>query len=706
MAIFFFKMKMKKKAFSEMGEELKDEEWLLSRICLVTLPFSSHAIFWCNMSRMTTNYQFFEDLESAIARKKITVRVTRICYWNIVQDESYSEIFIHERKVTIQEIEFERYEAEKYYTCKVMVLYMNNEFYYKSCMVHVESAWFVLFYKEVEKVIRHDIETIVQLYLKPKCGHIGWLCDGTKVTGNLVNPEESVITSCDMEVQLRKVESIRKANELMCLKRFILEKNLQIKKERNQSAKRKSYKKIEDQPLCDYQDQDSGTIRIRIASAKKFLYLFCFPDKIWKIHMHSDHKDDINNDSIYSDEEVSYEELQDKYSLKDSLKKLKAQIKGATERVNVTKGKIARLNTRKAKLDEIISMGRPAGMKSGLGYSGKNLNHTIGTHVTQHESSYTTFGKLEGVFVKNILGRAEKRNLIKKHKLRKPPLMCDYCKMIGHMWHQCYRRIGDLKQGRKLNTHTLTKGEVKILCSLCPKKKKSELLPFDPEPERLQEVNLSSQGRWLERGSRIAENKAKQRFDSNLLWMIGCPTVAGVYRQTWASFSSNLLRMVGLARPSVVGYRDFSALATRDLPWTEVLALPSMVGSRARVGGTTPDPTPNIRPFPEFLTDSTREWLVDRDSLNIIVGKYFDEEVIELFRLENPFRGLGWVPLLRLSSDCYPDLVQEFYTYMLHKRTRVVLPSSPMSIGRTMIINPTATSDSIHNIQQLWLPMG
>ncbi|KAI5678349.1 hypothetical protein M9H77_09299 [Catharanthus roseus] len=136
--------------------------------------------------------------------------------------------------------------------------------------------------------------------------------------------------------------------------------------------------------------------------------------------MHNDHKDDIDDDSIYSDEEVSYEELQDKYSLlytklvrlvklhldlKDNLKKIQeqknaleeinyeliAQVKDATERANVAKGKIARLNTGKAKLDEIISMERSTGMKSGLGYTGTNLNHTTDMHVTQPESTYIMF---------------------------------------------------------------------------------------------------------------------------------------------------------------------------------------------------------------------------------------------------------------------------------------------------------------------------
>ncbi|KAI5664452.1 hypothetical protein M9H77_23775 [Catharanthus roseus] len=42
-------------------------------------------------------------------------------------------------------------------------------------------------------------------------------------------------------------------------------------------------------------------------------------------------------------------------------------------------------------------------------------------------------------------------------------------------------------------------------------------------------------------------------------------------------------------------------------------------------------------------------------------------KVIEHYRLENHFRGLGWVPLLRLFGDYYPDLVREFYANMLHK---------------------------------------
>ncbi|KAI5667422.1 hypothetical protein M9H77_17275 [Catharanthus roseus] len=112
--------------------------------------------------------------------------------------------------------------------------------------------------------------------------------------------------------------------------------------------------------------------------------------------MHIDHKDDTDDDSIYSDEELLYTNwvglVKLHQELKDSLKKVQeqkdaleernyeliAQVKDATERVNVAEGKIVRLNTGNAKLEEIISMGRAAGMKLGLGYTGTNLNHTTG----------------------------------------------------------------------------------------------------------------------------------------------------------------------------------------------------------------------------------------------------------------------------------------------------------------------------------------
>ncbi|KAI5664043.1 hypothetical protein M9H77_23366 [Catharanthus roseus] len=93
------------------------------------------------------------------------------------------------------------------------------------------------------------------------------------------------------------------------------------------------------------------------------------------------------------------------------------------------------------------------------------------------------------------------------------------------------------------------------------------------------------------------------------------------YRQARASFRNNLLRTEGLALPSTVRYRQSLALV---------------------------DPRPNA----------------DGRSRATIGGRV---QVIEHFRLENIFRGLGWFPLLPLFGDYYPDLVREFYANMLHK---------------------------------------
>ncbi|KAI5653515.1 hypothetical protein M9H77_30702 [Catharanthus roseus] len=49
--------------------------------------------------------------------------------------------------------------------------------------------------------------------------------------------------------------------------------------------------------------------------------------------------------------------------------------------------------------------------------------------------------------------------------------------------------------------------------------------------------------------------------------------------------------------------------------------------------------------------------------------------------------GLGWIPLLSLYGDYYPDLVREFYTNMLHKTDKDLPTIIFMSKGRTKIIN-------------------
>ncbi|KAI5652922.1 hypothetical protein M9H77_30109 [Catharanthus roseus] len=107
--------------------------------------------------------------------------------------------------------------------------------------------------------------------------------------------------------------------------------------------------------------------------------------------------------------------------LKDRLKKIQEQKDTLERRNHVLIAQVKDVTDR---------VNKPAGMKSGLGYTGTNLNHTKGIHVTQHGSSHTMYSRLEGVFIKDSLSQAEKRNLIKEYKPRKPSLMYDYYKMI------------------------------------------------------------------------------------------------------------------------------------------------------------------------------------------------------------------------------------------------------------------------------------
>ncbi|KAI5662284.1 hypothetical protein M9H77_21607 [Catharanthus roseus] len=66
-----------------------------------------------------------------------------------------------------------------------------------------------------------------------------------------------------------------------------------------------------------------------------------------------------------------------------------ARVKDATKRVNVGEGNIARLNTGKVKLDEIISVRRPSRMKLGLSYTSTNVNHITGINLSHNLSVAT-----------------------------------------------------------------------------------------------------------------------------------------------------------------------------------------------------------------------------------------------------------------------------------------------------------------------------
>lgn len=88
----------------------------------------------------------------------------------------------------------------------------------------------------------------------------------------------------------------------------------------------------------------------------------------------------------------------------------------------------------------------------------------------------------------------------------------------------------------------------------------------------------------------------------------------------------------------------------------------------ARVEVTSPDPnSPNILPFLKRLSITAPKWVTNRESLKIISEKSFDKVVIEHFKLEQLSGGLGWVPLLLLYGNYYPNLVREFYANMTYK---------------------------------------
>lgn len=44
-------------------------------------------------------------------------------------------------------------------------------------------------------------------------------------------------------------------------------------------------------------------------------------------------------------------------------------------------------------------------------------------------------GELDGVFTRANRINVEKKRIINKFKPKKTPIVCDYCMMIGHVWH-------------------------------------------------------------------------------------------------------------------------------------------------------------------------------------------------------------------------------------------------------------------------------
>lgn len=102
------------------------------------------------------------------------------------------------------------------------------------------------------------------------------------------------------------------------------------------------------------------------------------------------------------------------------------QIKNTTERLDYTKLSITRMNLGKVKFDEMLQIGLPTGVKTGY-VSEKSAKYVEG------ESSI-----LKGVFGKEKLTSTERKRMIDQLKFRRPPIICSYCMLIGHVWNPCY----------------------------------------------------------------------------------------------------------------------------------------------------------------------------------------------------------------------------------------------------------------------------
>lgn len=110
-----------------------------------------------------------------------------------------------------------------------------------------------------------------------------------------------------------------------------------------------------------------------------------------------------------------------------------------TKRLSSVEGRTTRMTTGKEKLDEMLEVGRPDGVKTGLGRAGGShttgIGYTRDSHTKQSTSGAQKYEKLEGVSMKGNMTSTGKRKLIKKYEPRRPPIMCGYSLMIGHVWH-------------------------------------------------------------------------------------------------------------------------------------------------------------------------------------------------------------------------------------------------------------------------------
>ncbi|KAI5652315.1 hypothetical protein M9H77_29502 [Catharanthus roseus] len=225
-------------------------------------------------------------------------------------------------------------------------------------------------------------------------------------------------------------------------------------------------------------------------------------------------------------------------------------------------------------------------------------------------------------------------------------------------------------------------------------KEKGVLVPFDLEPpERmLHSARCALQFRKAGTNSITPEVKAEEGpealpsttpfFNQHLRWQHN--------QRNSASFTRGLLRTGGLPYCCQED-RHFSALAN-SRSTTNGKSRPT-IGGKVQVGNRSGFPRKSLRKFSGKNSGDFRRHS-DKD---IEIEQNFP--VIDHFDLQNLFRGFGSVHLLYLSSDYYPNLVQEFYANMTHK-TNKDLQTTVSTVKGVRIILDRERLETILAIQE------
>ncbi|KAI5671798.1 hypothetical protein M9H77_12162 [Catharanthus roseus] len=101
-------------------------------------------------------------------------------------------------------------------------------------------------------------------------------------------------------------------------------------------------------------------------------------------------------------------------------------------------GYIEKLNKGKMTLDEILKIEKTYGVHSGFGYVESLVKDTQQHQVVQRNKA--------GIF-KAKWANVEKKRFFRRMKPRKPPPICNYFNISGHVWRRCFKSIRDFQQG-------------------------------------------------------------------------------------------------------------------------------------------------------------------------------------------------------------------------------------------------------------------